>query len=238
MKKASFKFFSRRICARPWKLPLPSPFLVTAITGGLLITFGAGTLLARWTGTVPGMILSSLGAVLFIVCGSALVPPCGKTVSKLGFRRLKKEDWHLILTAFLLITAGAVFITAFWGEVLELFHIPYTKEQGLVQLVKEGDTMTAVQLLILTAAAVPLAEELMFRRCLYELLLPLGSAAALIGTAVIFAAAHGFLLGFPGLIFIGVIFQILANVTRNLWSSILCHAFHNALVILLAYLAA
>jgi membrane protease YdiL (CAAX protease family) len=78
----------------------------------------------------------------------------------------------------------------------------------------------------------------MFRRCLYGLLLKIGAPAAFVGTAVIFSAAHGFLPGVPGLFFIGMVFQIVNNTTRNLWCSVICHALHNAIVITLAALTA
>ncbi|MBE6385910.1 MAG: CPBP family intramembrane metalloprotease [Lentisphaerae bacterium] len=231
MKNSSFNIVSRRIYARAWQIALPVSVLVTGLTGGLCITFGGGVLLGKYMGLIPGMIAASLGAALFIIGVSTFFAPGGNTMDKLGFHRLKKADFRLIFLAFLLITLVSVLITAAWGEILDLFHIPYMKEQGLIQLVKGGDSQTVLQLFLLTAAAVPLAEELMFRRCLYELLLPLGGAAAFIGTALIFSVAHGFLLGMPGLFFMGLIFQFLANTTRNLWSSVLCHAFHNALVI-------
>jgi membrane protease YdiL (CAAX protease family) len=91
---------------------------------------------------------------------------------------------------------------------------------------------------LLTAFLVPLSEELVFRRCLYELLLKFGAPAAMVGTALIFSAAHGFLLGLPGLFFIGLVFQILCNTTRNLWCSIIAHAMLNATVLITAWQSA
>ena len=61
--------------------------------------------------------------------------------------------------------------------------------------------------------------------------------AALLLGSFIFAAAHGFLLGLPGLFFIGIVFQIVCGATRNLTCSILCHALLNGTVLLLVKLA-
>lgn len=236
MKKSSFFCFSRCIYARMWRIPVPSHCLVGAILGGLFITFFGGAQLRACMDGLSAMIVSSFAASAFILLGICFIPPVGNVARKTGFRKLGKKELLLILTAVLIITPISALLTAAWQQILELFHISYVKEQGLIQLVKTAGKKELFQLFLLTAVAVPLAEELMFRRCLYNLLLHLGGAAALLGTAFIFSLAHGFLLGIPGLFFIGVIFQVLANETRNLWSSILCHALHNAIVLLLTWL--
>ena len=236
MKSRCFRLFSRRIYARGWRVSLPAPVLVAAILGGLLITFYGGAQLAPHMGTLAAMTVASFAASGFILFGTVLVPPAGKDAEKVGFRKIRKEDLLLIAAAVIIITPAAALLTASWQQILELFHIPYAKEQGLIQLLKGADRKEFFQLFLLTAVAVPLTEELIFRRCLYNLLLPLGGIAALAGTALIFSAAHGFLLGVPGLFFIGVIFQCLANVTRNLWNSVICHACHNAMVLFAAYM--
>ena len=229
-----FLFFSRRIYARAWRIPLSPPALVTAILGGLFITFYGGSLLAARMDGLWAMNLASFAASGFILLGAAALAPRGHLAGKTGFRKIRKEDLFLIAAGILIIMPVAALLTASWQQILELLNVPYTKEQGLIQLVKGAGRKELFQLFLLTAVAVPLTEELMFRRCLYNLLIPLGGAAALIGTSLIFSAAHGFLLGVPGLFFIGVIFQCLANMTRNLWSSVICHACHNAVVLLVA----
>ena len=60
----------------------------------------------------------------------------------------------------------------------------------------------------------------------------------MVGTALIFSAAHGFLLGVPGLFFMGLVFQILCNTTRNLGCSIIAHSMLNATVLLTNWQAA
>ena len=234
MKSRNFRLLSRRIYARAWSVELAPPFLVTAILGGLLITFYGGAQLAAFMEALTAMTVASFSAAVFILLELKLVPPAGSLSRKTGFRKIGKEELILIAAGLLVIMPVSVVLTASWQQILELFNIPYVKEQGLIRLLKGSGGKGFLQLLLLTAVAVPLTEELIFRRCLYNLLLPLGGAAALVGSALIFSAAHGFLLGAPGLFFIGMVFQFLANITRNLWSSVICHACHNAIVLLAA----
>ena len=231
MKGKVCRFISRRIYARTWRAPLAVPVLVAAILGGLLITFYGGAQLGGFMGELTAVTVASFAAAVFILLGCAFVAPAGNIARKIGFCKLGKEELFLIAAGLVVVLPVAACLTAFWQQILDIFHIPYAREQGLIQLVKGADCKELFQLFLLTVVAVPLTEELIFRRCLYNLLLPLGCVAAFAGTALIFSVAHGFLLGVPGLFFIGLIFQSLANMTRNLWSSIICHACHNAIVL-------
>ena len=238
MKRTGSIGLNRRIYMRSWQTELSVPAQVGGIIGGLLITFYGGGLITRYWGMLAGLIVSSFAASFFILAVMFFHPPFGGFARKAGFRKIEKKNWKTILLGVALITALSPLLTFFWQQILEVLHIPFEQEQGLLQLVKGADRVTFCKLFLLTVAAVPLAEELMFRRCLYGLLLKIGAPAAFVGTAVIFAAAHGFLLGVPGLFFIGLVFQIVNNTTRNLWCSVICHALHNAVVITLAALTA
>ena len=228
-------FFSGRFYRRPWRRSVAAHWLITGIIGALLITFYCGNKLSIFTGMLNGMIIASFAAALFLLAGAFLIPPAGDGAAKIGFRKIRRKDLGLCLGALLLALIGSALISGCWQMTLDFFHIPYEKEQTLLQLVRGSDTLSLLKILLLTAAAVPLVEELVFRRCLYELLLKLGAPAAMTGGAMIFAAAHGFLAGLPGLFFIGLVFQALCNVTRNLWCSVICHALLNATVVLLAF---
>lgn len=238
MKRKIFDLAARRIYMRPWRTEISAPAQLGGIIGGLLITFYGGGLITRYWGMLTGLIVSSFAASFFILAVMFCHPVTGRELArKAGFRKLEKKNWKPILLGLALITVVSPLLTLSWQQILESLHIPFEQEQGLVQLVKGADAETCCKLFLLTTVAVPLAEELIFRRCLYGLLLKISAPAAFVGTAVIFAAAHGFLLGVPGLCFIGFIFQILCNTTRNLWSAVICHACHNAIVITLAALS-
>lgn len=232
------KTVSRRIFMRPWKEEVPAHFLVGAVIAVLLLSFYGGNLLAPVFGSVNGLILGSCAAVLFFFGGAFLLPPSSRGAARIGLRKVGRRELLLCAAALFVMLAGSSLLVCFWQQLLDFFNISYEKEQGLLVLAKGADSWTLLRLLLLTAVLVPFMEELVFRRCLYALLLKLGAPLAMTGTALIFAAAHGFLLGFPGLFFMGVIFQILCNVTRNLWCSIIAHSMLNASVLLISWTAA
>lgn len=247
----------RRIFMRPWRRKLGAPLLVGGIVGSLLITYFGSGVCARYLGVIPGMLAASLLGSLFLLGVVFLIPPVefsgGKTVrfrrppfppdaagfrEKILWRLPSGRELRLVLAGWIAVLTGSAAITNIWRAVLEILEIPFATEQSLVQLARMATPGDFVLLLLLTAGTVPLAEELIFRRCLPELLAPLGPRAALLLGSFIFAAAHGFLLGLPGLFFIGLIFQIVCNATRNLFCPILCHALLNGTVLLLVKLAA
>ena len=228
------KFF-RRFYRRPWRKSVPAHLLVAGIIGALLITFYFGNKLSIYTGVLNGMIIAAFAAGFFLLAGAFLISSPGEAAAKIGFRKVSRRDLGLCLGALFVALIGSALISSCWQMTLDFFHIPYEKEQSLLQLVRGSDAAVLLKILLLTAVAVPLVEELVFRRCLYEILLKLGAPAAMLGGAMIFSAAHGFPAGIPGLFFIGLVFQALCNVTRNLWCSIICHALLNAAVVLLAF---
>ena len=241
---------------RPWRQKLGAPLLVGSIIGTLLITYFGSGICARGLGMIPGMLAASLLGALFLLGTIFFVPPVEfsdrKTFrfkrplfppdaagfkAKILWRLPSGQEFRLVLAGWLAVLTGSAVITNLWQAVLEKLEIPFAAEQTLVRLARSADPGTFVLLFLLTAGAVPLVEELIFRRCLPELLAPLGPRAALLLGSFIFAAAHGFLLGLPGLFFIGIIFQIVCNATRNLNCSILCHTLLNGTVLLLVKLA-
>ena len=224
---------------RPWRRKLGVPFLVGSIIGTLMITYFGSGLCARYLGMIPGTIAASLLGAVFLLGGIFFSPPDRASFrGKILWRLPSGQELRLVLAAYLAVLTGSAAMTQLWRIVLEGLGIPFTVEQSLVRLARTADPGTFVLLFLLTAGTVPLVEELIFRRCLPELLAPLGPRAALVLGSFIFAAAHGFLLGLPGLFFIGIVFQIVCNATRNLCCSILCHSLLNASVLLLVKIAA
>ena len=243
-----------RILMRPWRRKLGAPPLVVGIIGTLLITYFGSGVCARYLGPVPGMVAASLLGAAFLLgviffCPatdsagrrkfrSGHIPADADFTGRILWRLPSGREFRLVLAAWIAVLTGSALITNLWRAVLEFLGIPFATEQSLVQLARAADPGTFLLLLLLTAGTVPLVEELIFRRCLPELLAPLGPRAALLLGSFIFAAAHGFLLGLPGLFFIGIVFQIVCGATRNLFCSILCHSLLNASVLLLVKAAA
>ncbi len=88
-------------------------------------------------------------------------------------------------------------------------------------------------LLLLVAGIAPLSEELFFRGMIYPLLRQrLGVAAAIVGSAAIFAVCHLIPPLFPALFVVGLLLALLREWSASLYPCILYHALQNGVVLL------
>jgi membrane protease YdiL (CAAX protease family) len=107
-----------------------------------------------------------------------------------------------------------------------------TQEQGLEP--SHWEPSRAVPFALNAAVVVlaaPLVEELTYRGVGFALLVPFGSAAAIVGTALAFAADHGLVEGFPALFLFGVAVGIVRWRTGSIYPGMLLHACFNALAL-------
>lgn len=87
---------------------------------------------------------------------------------------------------------------------------------------------------VVVAFLAPVVEELMFRGLGYTLLERLGRWAAILGTAVAFALAHGLVEGFPLLVLFGAGLAYMRSRVGSIVPGILLHMAFNAVVLLAA----
>ena len=89
-------------------------------------------------------------------------------------------------------------------------------------------TAAEIPVSILTAIiGAPFSEEIFFRRVLFGLLRPMGVVSSILLTSLIFSLIHFFLLGIPALFVMGLTFQVIYLVRRNLLSAMLMHSVVN-----------
>jgi membrane protease YdiL (CAAX protease family) len=107
-----------------------------------------------------------------------------------------------------------------------------TSEQGLEP--SHWEPSKAVQFAlnaVVVVVAAPLVEELTFRGVGFTLLARFGTVAAVIGSAVAFAADHGLVEGFPALFVFGVAVALVRVRTGSIYPGMLLHACFNALAL-------
>ena len=80
-------------------------------------------------------------------------------------------------------------------------------------------------------AVLPFLEELVFRGGVQRLLRPLGPGVALVGQAVLFAAAHGSAAAKLYAFAMGLVFGWAAEHTGRLWPGMLFHSLNNCIVL-------
>ncbi|HTI97797.1 MAG TPA: CPBP family intramembrane glutamic endopeptidase [Dongiaceae bacterium] len=124
-----------------------------------------------------------------------------------------------------------------WVETLTRMHIS-VEEQEAVKLLRENHSPFQLIYMILVAVVfAPLTEEMFFRGILYPFIKQRGyPQAALWGTALLFALAHGNVAVFLPLLFLAVTLALLYEWTNNLLACILVHAVFNAANFLLLFL--
>ena len=191
---------------------------------------------------LPQLVISSRSTVAMLLT-ACIGPVCGvllmgwfllKTGEKniLTFARLKFLDLKYCIGGTFLIIFFAGLASAVWKSFLSACHIPFAENQYLMTLAQNANGLEFVLLAFLVIVPVPIAEELLFRRILFAALLPQGPIIAWLGTAAVFAAAHLFLAGLPGLFIIGLGFQYLYIRRQNLTVSIVSHGLLNACAVL------
>lgn len=111
-----------------------------------------------------------------------------------------------------------------------------TQEQGLEP--SHWEPSKAVPFALNAAVVVlaaPLVEELTYRGVGFALIAPFGNLAAIIVTALAFAADHGLVEGFPALFLFGLAVAVVRMRTGSVYPGMLLHASFNALALVDAF---
>ena len=210
--------------------------------------------ISQWCSDLPGK--PTLIAVVLYCCLNLFVPLCfstramqltvapwgallllggflyfskNKTSAICSFRNFEPGvAYKVVLAVFLILLLS--FICHYWScAFFKLVGLSVDKEQHLAKSLREASLSEIIIIGITTIIFAPLGEEIVFRRMLYGLLLPLGSVKALFLTSFLFSIAHFYLVGIPGLFFLAIILQLLYLHTRNLWCPIQVHMIANSL---------
>ena len=177
--------------------------------------------------------ISGFGTALLLI---ALVPPRGRLLDKLGVRNIRLGDIGIALAGLGMIYAWQFLATPLWDKVLNALELSYEPHQALLEACDDASLTYFLALTALAGVLIPIVEELMFRRLLFGLLRPIGKVAAMLATALIFAAAHGFLYGLPALFGLGLVFQWQYLHTGNLLTPMMTHIVYNIISLTLVFL--
>lgn len=206
-------------------------FAVAELTG--LVHPGSFTLLcgdiAPYAGAITDLLTGAIvyGAVVFAVYRRS-AGRYGTGWAALALCRLPRRGCLQAAALFVPVTLGGTMLTHAEGA---LFGGRVHNPQGDAI----GSSMAPVAanfalLFVLLVIITPLAEEIVFRGFLYQLLrkhLPVPAAAGM--SALGFAAVHGIAPLLPWLFFMGVVYALIVERTKSLWSSIILHSMSNAL---------
>jgi membrane protease YdiL (CAAX protease family) len=147
--------------------------------------------------------------------------------SALGLRRFAPR-WLWIAFA---IVAGTLVLAGILEQILH-----GGEEQGLLPTTWDPERAEAFLVNgVVAATAVAFTEELFFRGLGFTALALFGTGAAIAGTAVTFALAHGVLAGVPPLLVFALGLAWLRYRSGSIWPGTIAHAAYNGLAVLLVY---
>jgi membrane protease YdiL (CAAX protease family) len=151
----------------------------------------------------------------------------GRPLPALG---LKGFAWR-----WLWIAIGLIFLVLILAQLLEpVLHAG--EKQGFAPEDWRPDRAGAFALNVTVAATlVPFAEELFFRGLGVPALLPLGSIAAVLLSAVAFGLGHGLVSALPILVPFGLALGWVRLRSGSVWPGVLAHGFYNGAALVYLY---
>ncbi len=152
---------------------------------------------------------------------ASLVPD---RLTSLGLRRFRPRALWTVAG----IVVAALAVAAALEPVLHA-----GREQGLEPETWQPDRAAPFVLnAIVISTLVPFGEELFFRGLGIRVLVPFGAVVAVAGTALLFALAHGILVGIPALGFFALLLAWLRLRTESVWPCVIAHGVYNGLGVL------
>ena len=134
-----------------------------------------------------------------------------------------------------LAALAAIYLTSY---VLELAIGHNVREQAVPQFYDAARLVPFIANAVAIAVFVPIVEESMCRGIGFYLLAPWGRNAAIVGTAVAFALAHGAVLDLPWVLVTGLGLGYLRASTGSLYPCVALHATVNGVALLASALLA
>ncbi len=218
----------------PWGWRDLAAVVVLFCAGAAAIILGLRSLLAG-TGSDAGTTSPAVYGATVAIYGLLLTAIYLVVARRSGWYALgiRPASWQAFAVTPLLLFAG------FAGVIVINLTIALVRggfENPQVEALSGGEpfsTPELLQMLVLVAVLVPIAEELFFRGMLYPLLRrQWGVSVAIVGSALLFAAAHFILLLVPALFLIGLLLGLLRERSGSVLPCILFHALQNGTALL------
>lgn len=184
-------------------------------------------------GVAEGLAAYALSALVGLAAFFAAMSVRIRRAAPFGVRRVK-GGW-------LLAGAGFGVVAFVLGAIASLVYRSLANDsqnvQAGYQAAATGGPLALIAALLLGAVATPIGEELAFRGVLANALERYGAWVAVVGSAIVFAFAHGINPILPVAFIEGLIAALLFHKTRSVWPGVLVHLVNNSLATLLPVLA-
>lgn len=199
---------------------------VAAAVALALYAIGIGTI-----GAVPDGNPVTAGLVQYAVSGLA---PLGGFLAAVAYRirdvrpfGIRKVSWKWIGIA-VAVGLGVIALNLTLTALLVTYGGLDANVQADYQSAATGGPLAFAGAIVLGAMLTPLGEELLFRGVLTNFLGRYGAWVAVLGSALIFAIAHGINYVMPVAFLVGVLSALLLRRTGSIWPCVVVHLCNNA----------
>lgn len=218
-----------------WRLP--EIFAVGLIVGFFVVVAVAGGSKPQGRVTLEQLVanLALYGGLILFVLGVLVFR--GANLSKnLGLRWGNWRREGLLIVAALFLALPFVYAAQWIG--FRIGGAQTELQPVMTYLLGNPGWQGRLAVAVIAIVAAPLAEELIFRGCLYRILKQYGGRYFALGfSALIFAVIHAHLPSLGGLFILAVALALVYEYTGSLWAPILMHALFNGMTVVIALLA-
>ncbi len=180
-----------------------------------------------------GSVLTSLfeipAAQAMLVIELLALIACVGSYSQLGIRNLEGKDFIIILLFYAALILLSALASYPWELFLENSGFEAAPKQEVLNDVANAGWRDRIFMYLAVCVVTPVVEEVLFRRIIFGgLAAAVPPFVAVIITSFIFAIVHFFIKGLPALFVMGMAFQLIYLMRKNLFSAILLHALVNS----------
>jgi uncharacterized protein len=212
--------------SRPNKAPRPGwPECIVGIVVLFVVGFVGGSQLSRLglDPVVYGLVFTALSGIAGIAGFSAAVLLRIRSLRPFGVRRTSRQ--------WLLIGVGVGLVAFVLKGLAILVWIQITGNTDNVQNVYaqggSGGVLSLVLATVFLGFVTPLGEELLFRGVITNALLRYGAVFGVVGSALIFALAHGINIVFPAAVVAGLATAEIFRRSGSVWTAVVVHVVFN-----------
>ncbi|MER5674749.1 CPBP family intramembrane glutamic endopeptidase [Pseudonocardia alni] len=217
----------------------PRPGWVEIIVGVAVlaaVAYGLGPLVLRTLDPGPlagGLFLTALSGIAGIAGFAAAVAVRRRPLSGFGIRPTTVR-WLLLGVAGALL---AFVVSRLLAVGMVLVGLEPENIQGSYTDAGSGGAWSVALSLLFLAVLTPLGEELLFRGVVTSALLRYGAVVGVVGSALVFALAHGLNAVFVTALVVGLVAGELRRRSGSVWPGVVTHLAHNAMaqVVALAF---
>lgn len=197
-------------------------YLIFVAALGLWMT-NTGDDLAAFRGIVGMAANGAIGVIALLAAVGLRI----RNFHTFGFRATERK-WLAIAAVIGIFAFGLSFVV----EGVYFHFITEVNTQADFQAAAKGGLVSLLVLLVAGALLTPFGEEVVFRGVIATALNRHGAWAGVLGSAVIFAAAHGPSVIFFDALMVGILIGILYRKTGSLWPALIIHVVYNGLHLL------